>query len=70
MEIQEHLIESYPMHSRRDFLDQAGFGGLALAAMLKNAKLLPRIHDVLTDLGIPIPLICTPEEMVAHDPDE
>jgi hypothetical protein len=31
---------------------------------LANAKILPRIHQVLTDLGCPIPIICTPEEMV------
>lgn len=31
---------------------------------IANAKILPRIHDVLTDLGYPIPIICTPEEMV------
>ena len=31
---------------------------------LANAKLLPRIHQVLTDLAYPIPIICTPEEMV------
>jgi len=37
---------------------------------IANAKILPRIHEVLTDLGIPIPLICTPEEMVADDSQE
>lgn len=31
---------------------------------IANAKILPRIHDLLTDLGIPIPIVCTPEEMV------
>jgi predicted nucleic acid-binding protein len=36
---------------------------------IANAKILPRIHEVLTDLGIPIPIICTPEEMVGDDPD-
>jgi hypothetical protein len=34
---------------------------------IANAKILPRIHDVLTDLGYPIPIICTPEEMVTDD---
>ena len=36
---------------------------------IANAKILPRIHDVLTDLGIPIPIpiICTPKEMVDDD---
>ena len=31
---------------------------------IANAKILPRIHDLLTDWGCPIPIICTPEEMV------
>ncbi len=35
---------------------------------IANAKILPRIHDVLRDFGIPIPMICTPEEMVGDDP--
>ncbi len=34
---------------------------------IANARILPRIHDVLTDLGCPIPIICTPEEMVDDD---
>jgi predicted nucleic acid-binding protein len=34
---------------------------------IANAKILPRIHKVLTDLGCPIPIICTPEEMVNND---
>jgi len=34
---------------------------------IANAKILPRIHEVLTDLGIPIPIICTPEEMVSDE---
>ena len=34
---------------------------------IANAMILPRIHDVLNDLGIPIPMICTPEEMVDDD---
>jgi predicted nucleic acid-binding protein len=37
---------------------------------IANAKILPRIHDLLTDLGIPIPIICTPEEMVDDDQEE
>ncbi len=37
---------------------------------IANAKLLPRIHRVLTDLGYPIPIICTPEEMVEYDAEE
>ncbi|HUT14374.1 MAG TPA: type II toxin-antitoxin system VapC family toxin [Thermoguttaceae bacterium] len=37
---------------------------------IANAKILPRIRDVLTDLGIPVPIICTPEEMVSDDSEE
>jgi len=37
---------------------------------IANAKILPRIHDVLTGLGIPIPIICTPEEMLGNDTEE
>ena len=37
---------------------------------IANAKILPRIHEVLTDLGLPIPVICTPEEMVDDDSEE
>ena len=33
---------------------------------IANAKILPRIHDVLTRMGIPIPIICTPEEMLGN----
>ena len=32
---------------------------------IANAKILPRIHDLLLDLDIPIPVICTPEELLA-----
>ncbi len=34
---------------------------------IANARILPRIHGVLTDLECPIPIICTPEEMVDDD---
>ena len=37
---------------------------------IANAKILPRIYDVLTDLGCPIPIICTPEEMVEDDSED
>ncbi|MCS7471317.1 PIN domain-containing protein [Stieleria sp. ICT_E10.1] len=36
---------------------------------IANARILPRIHGVLNDLSIPIPVICTPEEMVGNDPE-
>ena len=36
---------------------------------IANARILPRIHNVLSDLSIPIPVICTPEEMVGNDPE-
>lgn len=34
---------------------------------IANAKILPRIHQVLTDAGAPIPVICTPEELLRND---
>ncbi|MCA9168842.1 MAG: type II toxin-antitoxin system VapC family toxin [Planctomycetales bacterium] len=34
---------------------------------IANASILARIHRLLTDLSIPIPVICTPEEMVNDD---
>lgn len=34
---------------------------------IANAKILPRIQGVLTNLGIPIPIICTPEELLGDD---
>ena len=37
---------------------------------IANAKNLPRIHELLTDLGYPIPIICTPEEMVDDDEED
>jgi predicted nucleic acid-binding protein len=36
---------------------------------IANALILPRIHGVLNDLSIPVPMICTPEEMVSNDPE-
>jgi predicted nucleic acid-binding protein len=37
---------------------------------IANAKILPRIQGVLTDLGIPIPIICTPEELLGDDTED
>src|ERR1700730_6899020 len=37
---------------------------------IANARILPRIHDVLTELACPIPIICTPEEMVDDDSED
>lgn len=37
---------------------------------IANARILPRIYEVLTDLGLPIPIICTPEEMVDDDSED
>jgi len=36
---------------------------------IANARILPKIHGILTDLGIPIPIICTPEEMLGNETD-
>ena len=33
---------------------------------IANAKILPRIHQVLTDAGVPIPVMCTPEELLGN----
>lgn len=37
---------------------------------IANARILPRIRDVLTDLAVYIPTICTPEEMVDDDAED
>jgi predicted nucleic acid-binding protein len=37
---------------------------------IANARILPRIHEVLTKLGCPIPIVCTPEEMVDDDSED
>lgn len=34
---------------------------------IANARILPRIHNVLNDLSLPVPVVCTPEEMVGND---
>jgi hypothetical protein len=34
---------------------------------IANAQILPRIHQVLTDSGVPIPVICTPEELLGNE---
>lgn len=34
---------------------------------IANARILPRLHAVLRDLGHAMPIICTPEEMVDDD---
>ena len=34
---------------------------------IANATILPRIHKVLADMNIPIPMICTPEELLGDD---
>jgi len=36
---------------------------------IANATMLPRIHNLLNDLSIPIPIICTPEEMLSDETD-
>ncbi|MGE0605733.1 MAG: type II toxin-antitoxin system VapC family toxin [Pirellulales bacterium] len=36
---------------------------------IANAKILPRIHNLLTALNIPIPIICTPEELLGDGSD-
>jgi predicted nucleic acid-binding protein len=36
---------------------------------IANARILLRVHQVLVDLGVPIPIICTPEELISDDPE-
>jgi len=36
---------------------------------IANAKILPRIHELLAELDLPIPIICTPEQMLGDDPE-
>ena len=38
-------------------------------AHLANARNLPRVYRVLDDLGLPRPIICTPEEMLPDEAD-
>ena len=35
---------------------------------IANAKVLRLVHQVLADFGVPIPIICTPEELFGDDP--
>jgi hypothetical protein len=37
---------------------------------IANAQVLPKIRDLLFELGYPFPVICTPEEMVGEDEDD
>jgi len=37
---------------------------------IANARILPKIHSLLAELEIPIPIICTPEEMLGDETDE
>jgi predicted nucleic acid-binding protein len=36
---------------------------------IANANILRRIHNLLSDRNIPIPIICTPEELLGDDPE-
>ena len=37
---------------------------------IANAQVLPKIRELLPELGYPVPIICTPEEMVGEEEDE
>ena len=37
---------------------------------IANARILPGIYQVLTDMECTIPIICTPEEMVDDDSED
>lgn len=34
---------------------------------IANAQILPRIHKLLNELAVPVPIICTPEELLGDD---
>ena len=36
---------------------------------IANARILPMVFDVLDGLGLPRPIICTPEELLTDDTD-
>ena len=35
---------------------------------IANARILPQIYSVLKERNLPIPIICTPEELLGDDP--
>jgi predicted nucleic acid-binding protein len=37
---------------------------------IANARIRPRVHRILNARGIPIPIICTPEELLGYAPEE
>lgn len=37
---------------------------------IANARIIPKIRDVLNDLGCFVPMICTPEEMVGENEND
>ncbi len=37
---------------------------------IANAKILPRIYDLFAQLGVYIPVICTPEELLGEDSED
>ena len=37
---------------------------------IANAQVVPRIRDLLLELGYAVPIVCTPEEMVGEEYDE
>ncbi|MFN0016933.1 MAG: hypothetical protein ACKVP0_01670 [Pirellulaceae bacterium] len=37
---------------------------------IANARVLPKIRDLLMELGYPVPVIYTPEEVIGEDEDE
>ena len=37
---------------------------------IANANILPKVHRLLVARAIPIPIICTPEELLGYDPEE
>lgn len=37
---------------------------------IANARILPKIRDLLLEMNFSVPVICTPEEMVGEDDDD
>lgn len=48
-------------HHRIDFLVTWNCSHIA------NARILPQIHSVLQEMRLPLPIICTPEELLGDD---
>ena len=59
----------YQLVTSQYVIDEAALGDPLTwnCTHIANARIMPRVHAVLAELGHAIPLICTPEEMVDDD---